>query len=228
MIFSLSLDDFSPHPHAGLNFESVYWCLELIKIFPDIKITLFVPTRYARLGEKSYNLSEHRDWCKRVNQLPENFQIGLHGLYHRSCLVDYSFHNTPSNNDEFRYLNALQSEIIIDEMLKEVQSSGLKYSKIFRPPRWSISNSAARILTAYGFVIAGHKDYYEQCKNIDRLKWISVNWHLVGAKPNGDIMASAHTSDWTYNYFNEKMFSLVKDLLYEKDYTFKFLDEVFG
>ena len=62
-IFNLSLDDMSSHPQAGLNFESIYWCEKLIVQFPDIKINLFVPAKYARLGQRYYDISSYSKWA---------------------------------------------------------------------------------------------------------------------------------------------------------------------
>lgn len=224
-LFNLSLDDFSPHPHAGLNFESIEWCIRLIDLWPNIKINLFVPVRYARLEEQTHPISEYPDWCKKVNRLPNNFQIGLHGLYHRTSSADFVFHYPESNNDEFRYLDDFRTSILVYEMMREIEKAKLRYSKVFRPPRWSISEEATQILVDRGFTIAGHEDYYEQCKEILGLRWISVNWHLIGEPPEGDVIAAGHTSDWTYNYFNKDRFETVKRLLESRQYTFRHLSD---
>jgi len=193
------------------------------ELYPDIKINLFVPARYARLQENPHPLIQNPEWCERVNELPSNFQVGMHGLYHRSSSDDFNFHTTQSNNDEFRYLNTEQAEVVVNEMINEFEQSGLKYAKIFRPPRWSISYDVAQILTKRGFTIAGHDDYFQQCKGIEGLKWVSVNWHLIDVPPPQNIIAAGHTSDWTYNYFNQERFELVKKVLEGQEWKFRFI-----
>jgi predicted deacetylase len=226
VLFNLSLDDFSPHPKAGLNFESIYWCFRLIELYPNIKINLFVPAKYARLNENPYPLTDNPEWCAKVNDLPPlNFQIGLHGLFHRSSVNDFVFHTHESNNDEFRYLNERQSAILVANMINEFEQAGLKYAKVFRPPRWSISSKSAQELTNRGFVIAGHDDYRKQCRDIVGVRWVSVNWHLDTNPPEKNVIAAAHTSDWTYNYFNEERFRVVKGLLESRKYSFRFLGD---
>ena len=179
--FSLSLDDFSPHPRAGFNFESIVWCNKLIERFPDVKISLFVPAAYSRLNERQYYLTDFPEWVKMVKELPDNYRICPHGLFHRRTITDFVFHKKEaSNNDEFQFLNKTQAKVTIHKMLAEFENVGLKYSKVFRPPGWKISLSSAEVLTTMGFIIAGDKKYYKLLKDkISSLKWACVNWHLL-------------------------------------------------
>ena len=227
---NLSLDDFSPHPKAGLNFESIKWCNDLIKKHPDIKINLFVPAAYCRLGEKPCYLRNYPDWVKKVNELPDNYRIGLHGFYHRRHPSDLAIHKLrqPSNNDEWQYLNLYWAKHLFDSMIEEFKIAGLKYNKVFRPPGWKISESATRVLMNEGFIIAGNSEYYKIYKNkISGLKWVSYNWDLLSkCNIKGDVLAFGHTSSWTNNYFDEKRFNLVCDLLDKERFEFKFLEEL--
>jgi hypothetical protein len=226
--FSLSLDDHSPHPRAGFNFESVEWCNKLIKQFPNLKINLFVPAAYCRLGEKPCFLSNYTDWVKKVNDLPKNnYSINFHGLYHRR--VDGKHQN--SNNDEFMHLNESDANTIINAMIKEFDLVGLKYRKVFRPPGWRISTSATKVLTNRGFVIAGNDIYYKLHKDsVSNLKWVSYNWDLVEECKikKGNVIAYGHTSDWTNNYMNKKRYNLIKELLESKEFEFVFIENLVG
>jgi hypothetical protein len=227
--FSLSLDDFSPHHRAGLNFESIIWCNKLIERFSNIKINLFVPAAYARLNEKQHRLTDFPKWVKRVNALPDNYRICPHGLFHRRSAADFDFHKkSASNNDEFQFLSKPQAKIIVNQMLEEFESAGLKYSKVFRPPGWKISSSSANHLTEEGFIVAGDSKYYELLKDkVTNLKWVSVNWHI---KPDfdvkGDVVAAGHTSDWTHNFFDKERYDLVCKVLDSAQYEFSFLENM--
>src|SRR5690348_13909004 len=105
--FNLSLDDMSPHPRAGLDFESIKWCDKLIETYPAMKINLFVPAAYGRLGEPSYNISddENHEWAEKLKVLPDNYRINLHGYKHRRSRKDWDFHRgIESNNNEWENL----------------------------------------------------------------------------------------------------------------------------
>lgn len=223
--FSLTLDDMSPHPKAGLNFESIGWCNRLIDEFPDIKITLFVPAAYARLGEKPYYLTKNLEWVKRVNDLPsKNYQIGLHGYFHRR--VDGK--HDPSNNDEVQFVSYAQMQHLIDLMEQEFKNAGLKHAMLFRSPGWKISIQATMALNMRGYLVSGLDDYYKIIKpKWPHIKWISANWNMYEqCDVSGNVIACGHTSNWTKNYFEEKRYNLVKDLLNKEKFAFKFVNEI--
>ena len=115
--FNLSLDDMSPHPRAGLNFESIEWCDKLIEDFPKLKVNLFVPAAYCRLGEdKPCYISQNKEWLDRLKSLSEkNYRINLHGLFHRR--ISKSHGN--SNNDEWQHLKWKAAEVVADHMFTE-------------------------------------------------------------------------------------------------------------
>lgn len=230
-IFSLTLDDQSPHPDAGECFDSVGWCDKLIDKYPDFKVTLFVPAAYARLNSRPYHLTKHPEWVRRMNDLPrENYCVGLHGLFHRRLSADFTFHTArdPSNNDEFQFLNEYMANIVIGKMLEEFDSSGLQYSKVFRPPGWKISVSSAKVLTSRGILISGNEQYYDILKDkVPDMRWVGANWHLEeDAVPEGDIVAAGHTSNWVWNYLDKKRYDIICGVLEKQEYDFKFLQEM--
>ena len=93
---NISIDDVSPHPQAGIGVLDR--CCELIDVFPDIKFTLFIPLCYTRLYQRSYPISEFKEFCDIIREIPKrNFEIGYHGYLHG--IPHYS------NNDEFKNLS---------------------------------------------------------------------------------------------------------------------------
>lgn len=225
MRFNLSLDDFSPHPRAGLNFESIYWCNKLIDIYPEIKIDLFVPAAYSRLGEAPCFLSEHPEWIKRVISLPDNYRICCHGYFHKRL----SQKRGNSNNDEWQFLNEEQATVVFNHMVGEFQMAGLDYHKTFRPPGWKISQSAVKVLTDNNFIIAGSREYYDKISTkVSGSKWVLFNWDLVSQPPKCDtVVAYGHTSSWTNNYMNEDRFNLICDYLSKQnDVRFEFIADL--
>jgi len=229
--FSLTLDDFSPHTHAGLNFETIKFCNSIISKHPGLKIDLFVTAAFGRLGEKPCYLSKNLDWVKKVKDLPSNYSINLHGLFHRRSVADFAFHSThpASNNDEWQYLNTTQATLILDRILNEFAASNLAFSKVFRCPGWKISVAATKVLIDRGFKIAGDSKYYQICKkSIPDLSkhWISYNWDLISPVSSGDICAFGHTSDWTSNYLNEQKAKLITDVLDKNTFDFKWVKEL--
>jgi len=221
--FNLSLDDMSPHPRAGLNFEAISWCDKLIENHPKLKINLFVPAAYCRLGEEPCYLSQHPEWVAKVNKLPRNYRINMHGLFHRRT----DGKNPDSNNDEFQFLRGEWAHAYVDTMATEFRNSKIRCHKTFRPPGWKISESAVKVLLSKGFMIAGNDSYYQKYKHIPNLRWVSYNWDMTGpCEVKGNIIAYGHTSDWTNNYMDETRFNLISKVLDNEKFDFKFIEEL--
>lgn len=220
--FNLSLDDMSPHPRAGLGFESIKWCNKLMDEHPGLKVNLFVPAAYCRLGEQPSYLSQHPHWVLGVNKLRANYRIGCHGVFHRR--VDGK--HPDSNNDEFQFLNSKEALRLIIAMQSEFRKAQLGYHRTFRPPGWKISRSAAQELVNVGYLIAGNEEYRKLTGSSEE-NWVSCNWDLTGpCNVAGDIVAYGHTSDWTNNYMNEERYNLIKELLGKESFDFRFIEEM--
>ena len=228
MKFNLSLDDFSPHSNAGIAFESIKWCNKLIEAYPDIKIDLFIPAAYCRLGEEPCFIKNYPEWVDKVKMLPSNYRINIHGLYHRRSKIDFKWHSGhDSNNNEWEHLSYQQAGNLLNIIDTEFSLAGMKYHKVFRPPGWYLGAAAAKLLTDRGFVIAGDKNHYGKLSGqINSLRWVSYNWDLISEVPAGDIFAFGHTSTWTNNYIDESKFRLILDVLNSRDFVFKFIGEL--
>ena len=212
----------SPHPRAGLDFESIKWCDKLIEAYPTIKINLFVPAAYCRLGEEPCYLTANRDWVEKLKALPNNYRINLHGYKHRR--TDGKHPN--SNNDEFQYLNLEQAGKTIQAMVHEFEATSLNYTMTFRPPGWKISKDACKKLVEWGFdCIAGAKEW-ENAKGDAKIKWISYNWDLLTPPPDGDVIAYGHTSNWTTNFMNEERYNTIMNFLKDKHFEFVFIEDM--
>lgn len=222
--FNLSLDDMSPHEKAGLHFESIYWCNKLIEKFPDFKVNLFVPAAYCRLGEEPCFLTKNPDWIDKVNSLPDNYRINLHGYYHRRVSKKYG----NSNNDEWQYLKYDQALDVGKNMIEEFEKAGLKYHPTFRPPGWKISGPACQALEKLGVTcFAGNSKYQIKNENFYTAKWVNYDWDMVSPySGSGRVLAYGHTSSWTNNYFDETRYNLVLDVLNSNDFEFRFLEDI--
>lgn len=212
----------SPHPKAGLGFESIKWCDKIVETYPDFKINLFVPAAYCRLGEQPCYLSANREWVEKLKALSPNYRINFHGLYHRRT----DKRHPASNNDEFQFLNEAQTETIIQAMIHEFEVTGIDYAMTFRPPGWKISKEACKKIAAWGFdCMAGAKEW-ESVKGDTKIKWVNYNWDLLTQPPEGDVVAYGHTSNWTTNYMNEERYNIIMNFLKDKEFDFRFIEEM--
>ena len=100
-LVNISIDDVSPHPLSST--KVLNQCYELIKTFPEIKFTLFIPVAYWRTmkaiaaSPAPFYISEHPKFCEEIKSLPkENFEIAYHGYHHGiPCLL----YTSPSPRD---------------------------------------------------------------------------------------------------------------------------------
>lgn len=224
--FNLSLDDFSPHPQAGLNFEVIDVCNTLVDAYPEIKINLFVPAAYCRLGETPCFLTKNLEWVERVSQLPaENYRVNLHGYYH--CRYSQKYGN--SNNDEWQHLSIDEAKLTAKHMIDEFNAAGLDFVPTFRPPGWKASRGAIQALQFLGVnCFAGAKQFHTGVKDVVNVKWVNYNWDTVNKCKlhDEDVVAYGHTSSWTTNYMNEERLELILDLLDNEDFDFKFIEDM--
>ena len=127
MKVNISIDDVSPHPFSSTRV--LERCEELIEIFPDLKISLFIPTAYWRTKKPgtatkiALNLSNYPEFCEEIKELdPKNYEIGFHGHYHG---IPHR-----SDNDEFQDLSYDETDRKVDAMMSEVAKCGL--DKVFK------------------------------------------------------------------------------------------------
>jgi len=222
--FSLSLDDYSPKP--GTN--DLTWANKLIEFYPDIKIDLFVPAAYARLGEKQHYLHLEQNWIDETKNLPvSNYRINLHGLYHRRSKKDFPWHTgIESNNNEWENLTYQQADNLLNKVEEEFEKIGLKHTHVFRSPGWHIGIEAVKLLIDRGYTIAGDDRYYQKYKSLPKLKWFSYNWDLLTEPLQGDIVAYGHSSDWNKNHLNEGNYHKIMKVLEKQEYEFRFIEEM--
>jgi predicted deacetylase len=226
--FNLSLDDFSPHPKSGLGFESIQWCDKLIEDYSDLKINLFVPTRYARLGETPNLIANNKEWVNKLKSLSKkNYRICLHGLYHRRSRKDFSSHRgIESNNNEWENLKYNEASILLTQIEEDFRAVGVDYSKVFRPPGWHIGKEAAQLLTDRGYLIAGDKRYFNKLKKtVSGLKWISYTWDMSDSYSGKEnVLAVGHTSNWCGNYTDDVRRNFIINALETEEFVFRFLE----
>ena len=231
---NISIDDVSPHPQAST--KVLDRCYELIKVFPKIKFTLFIPMCYTRLNEKSYPISEYPEFCKIIKNLsPNNFEIGYHGYLHGI--------KNRSNNDEFQYLNYNQAVEKFRDIQNEKDKAGLtnNFKPIFRPPAWRMSPDSIRAASDCGIDIFAlspydtsekksglynpgnspqdsyrgeHKNYNVVCYNVnppfDELKLFEKTEMVY------------HACEWDKNYLNQKLTEDLKEFLLKNQDKIKF------
>jgi len=233
MKVNISIDDVSPHPLSSI--KVVDRCFELIRIFPDIKFSLFVPLAYWRtvrpgIATKTpLHLDAFPDFCKVIKDLPkENFEICYHGL----------FHGIPgkSDNDEFQYLTEEQAIKKFSDMFEVVMRANLQsvFKPIFRPPAWRMSPGAiaaakkARIRT----LALSPKDYakatYQGAENeFPKVVYYNCNPPFEPLAAFSDVEIVYHACEWDKNYLSVELTAqLLEWLKQQKDFSFEFIESL--
>ena len=163
---NISIDDITPHPYASI--KVIEHCQKLIKLFPDIKFSLFIPVAYWQTIPRPniqtnttapLKISEHEEFCQALKALPEkNYEICYHGYYHGIPLR--------SNNDEFQYLNYENFEKVVyynvNPPFKELQLFD-KTEMVFHACEWDKNFLSDEMATSLEEFISSNVDQIEFC-----------------------------------------------------------------
>ena len=230
-LVNISIDDVSPHPESST--KVLDRCYELIRLYPEIKFTLFIPSAYWRTMSNTTHsplyLDKYPDFCDEIRNLnPDNFEIGFHGHLHGVPGV--------SNNDEVAYINYNEAKNIFTKMLKTVHDSKLSdtFKPIFRPPGWRMSAEAIKAGTDMGMEIFALgsfdyaiKSYQGQDKKVKTVyETCTPPISPLNLTKRTEIVY--HACEWLSNYLSEGQTS---ELLYfiknnEKEIKFSFTEDM--
>lgn len=208
---NISIDDVSPHPRSSI--KVVEACKGLIKRFPDIKFSLFIPAAYWRsinCGHKTatsspLNIDKYDRFCTYLKSLPQNnFELCYHGL----------FHGIPhkSNNDEFHYLNYEEAIEKFNTMFEITKRAGLykDFKKIFRPPAWRMSPAALKAARDIGIEILAlspdeyaKKTYEGEDEVGGDVVYYNVNPPFKDLKLFDKTEIVYHACEWDKNHLNK-------------------------
>jgi|TARA_R110001592_G_scaffold108519_2_gene303092 hypothetical protein len=233
---NISIDDVSPHPRSSIIV--IDQCERIIKDFPDVKFTLFVPLAYWRtiplppesVSNKPFRVDAFPDFCKFIKDLPpENFEIAYHGL----------LHGIPgqSNNDEFKTISLEEARDKFSTMKALSKNAGLDntFKNIFRPPAWRMSPGSFQAAEEAGIDILAlsPKDYAVESYNGADKKFKKVVYYNVNPPfdpfslyPLTEIVY--HACQWDKNYLDkDKADDLINFLKTHKaEIDFCFMDEM--
>ena len=228
---NVSIDDVSPHPRASS--KVLDRCFELIKIFPDIKFTLFVPSAYWRTISNTTDsplyLDRYPDFCEEMRNLnPDNFEIGFHGHLHGIPKV--------SNNDEVAYIKYNEAKNIFIKMLKTAHNSNLSntFKPIFRPPGWRMSADAIRAGTDMGMEIFALgsfnyaiKSYQGQDKKVKTV-YETCTPPISPLKLTNHTEIVYHSCEWLSNYLSKDQTTELSNFIKssEKEIKFCFMEDM--
>ena len=210
MNINISIDDISPHPFSSS--KVLQNCYKFIKVFPDIKFTLFIPIAYWRtcgdtLTKKPLYLWEDKELCKILSNLDKNnFELGYHGY----------FHGIPnkSNNDEFQNLSEGETDNKIKLMNEGLKKSGLlnSFKKIFRPPAWRMSPDSIKSFKKNNFeVLALSKQKYaldiykNEQNNFPKVNYYNLNPPFIKLEKINEKQLNIvyHACEWDKNYLSD-------------------------
>lgn len=225
---NISIDDISPHPLSSINV--LEQCHRLIKIYPNIKFTLFIPIAYWRtIGNTAsiipYFIWEHSEFCNTLRNLnDDNFELGYHGYFHG---IPYK-----SNNDEFQYLTENECDEKIELMINGLKKAKLyhKFKKIFRPPAWRMSPEAIKSFKKNKFeILALSKQQYaldtyeNENNNFKKVNYYNLNPPFIPLNIFNEMNIVYHACEWDKNYLDkQKTDELINCLkkIYNKEFVF--------
>jgi peptidoglycan/xylan/chitin deacetylase (PgdA/CDA1 family) len=219
---NISIDDITPHPYASI--KVIEHCEKLIKLFPDIKFSLFIPVAYWQTIPRPniqtnttapLKISEHEEFCQALKALPEkNYEICYHGYYHGIPLR--------SNNDEFQYLNYDQTIEKFNSMFDVVEKAGLadKFKKIFRPPAWRMSPDAIKAAKDAGIDILALspddyavKTYEGEEENFEKVVYYNVNPPFKELQLFDKTEMVFHACEWDKNFLSDEMATSLEEFI---------------
>lgn len=201
-----------------LEFDDFHWrspenCIhevdELIKEFPDIKISLFTTPLLNNLP-----LYENKDWINQVRSYikSNNLRLAVHGLYH--------------TQEEFKFLDksqATQSLLLAQSIFVQ---SDLPFTKVFRGPHWGINEQSIQALNDLGYTHFYNHENYRHLDGVFNNKVIYYNWNLKDEAPVETLLvAHGHTHNVCQNGINETMHR-IKKFIREQKPKFLFVDEI--
>ena len=228
---NISIDDVSPHPKSSVMV--VERCKEIIKLYPDIKFTLFIPVAYwqtiPRPGiqtstHKPLSIDNYKKFCKYLKQLPEkNFELCYHGVYHG---IPFK-----SNNDEFQYLNFEEAIQKFNLMFDITKKAGLfdKFKKIFRPPAWRMSPGSIKAAQDVGMEVLAlspddyaKKTYQRADESFKSVVYYNVNPPFKELKLFDKTEMVYHACEWDKNYLDEEKKKELCNFIYKNKKQIEF------
>lgn len=153
MKINISIDDISPRP--GSDTECLAQCEWLIKRYPDIKFTLFIPAAYQRFADGDINpYPVTPEFADIINTLPKNnFEVGCHGVHH----------GTPypiNNNNEFQDIHYCAALYKLCYAVQIFERSGLFVKNLFRPSAYRMSPEVFKACEVMQYVLCLKKAPY--------------------------------------------------------------------
>lgn len=233
MKINISIDDVSPHPKSSI--KVLERCHSLIKSYPEIKFSLFIPIAYWRTvkpevaTEFPLKIDMFPDFCETLRRLPKNnFEICYHGLYH----------GIPgkSDNDEFQNLDYDQAIQKFQQMFEIVKNARLSevFKPIFRPPAWRMSPDAIRAAKDMNIKILALSpdDYAMKTYGNEQISFEKVIYYTCNPPFKNLIRCNVnevvyHACEWDRNYLSQDLeLDLSNWILQQDNFMFCFMDEM--
>lgn len=202
----LEFDDFNPK--AEVN------CLdkadELIKQYPNIKLTFFTTALYERVP-----LFRDKNWCERVKKHIENnnIRLAVHGLYHT---VEEFKHKSKED--------ALLCLLIAESVFKV---SKLPFIKLFRGPHWGINENTYEALIELEYkAVFTHFDYEHLIPKFS-IPSVIYNWNLkdVDCIEKNIVIGHGHTQNVCGNGIEES-YNRICNFINKHNPEFAFADDI--
>ncbi len=220
ILVHLNFDDFNPQSDkngdfGGLGGDNLNKIEELLKEFPNLKITMFTvpnwidrPYKYHRYLYKAKELlrifpvvspscsepnllRKHGDWCSLVRKLvaEDRLEIAVHGFFHFNP-------QSRIHGQEFEGLSesAVRQRIVLAE--EEFHHNNIPFIKAFRSPGWGKNIHLTKVLGELGYSVNAYlsssSKTYQATKESHNLLSLPQNWSIKESAEEAINLADQH------------------------------------
>ncbi|MAG44714.1 hypothetical protein CL633_02390 [bacterium] len=183
----IDLDDYC------LTSPNFNYILRLKSHFPKFKITLFTVPLDPTIMTARNTMKQYVDWAKMLQEYQDWIEIVPHGFMHNKgeMLVEYQQAKDiiKASENMFTQVKFREKRFLIGHKNKKYKLD-IPYKKIFKAPKWEMSDDAYRAARDMGYVIG--VDRNQPSPKIENLNTYKYNWSIEEPFPEDYMVVKGH------------------------------------